>query len=107
MKSYRRYVVCNIDGCDKIHHARGWCRAHYTRWRRFGDPLGFKPRNPRKAADEPWICTCPVSYPAPKCCTVCGYPNVHRMAPHIRDRAFAKMPRLRDQLVLGLERRAS
>ena len=29
---------CSIDGCGKVPRARGWCQAHYTRWRRTGSP---------------------------------------------------------------------
>ena len=29
---------CTIDGCGRPHVARGWCRAHYLRWCRHGDP---------------------------------------------------------------------
>ena len=32
--------VCGIEGCSKPVCARGWCIAHYWRWRRYGDPLG-------------------------------------------------------------------
>lgn len=32
--------ACSIEGCRKKHYARGWCSAHYTRWRRHGDPEG-------------------------------------------------------------------
>ena len=32
--------VCSIDGCGKVNYIKGWCRAHYDRWRRHGDPLG-------------------------------------------------------------------
>ena len=24
--------VCNIDGCERKHYARGWCTLHYGRW---------------------------------------------------------------------------
>lgn len=32
--------TCSISGCRKVHYGRGWCAAHYMRWRRHGDPLG-------------------------------------------------------------------
>lgn len=32
--------MCSIEGCSRIHYGRGWCAAHYVRWRRHGDPLG-------------------------------------------------------------------
>jgi hypothetical protein len=31
--------LCSIEGCGKPHLARGWCRQHWNRWRREGDPL--------------------------------------------------------------------
>lgn len=31
--------ICTIDGCGKVLLARGYCRAHYLRWYRHGDPL--------------------------------------------------------------------
>jgi hypothetical protein len=30
--------VCKIEGCGGKHCARGWCRIHYNRWERNGDP---------------------------------------------------------------------
>ena len=38
--------VCDVDGCDRKHYSRGWCKSHYERWRKFGSvennrtPLG-------------------------------------------------------------------
>lgn len=29
---------CSLDYCDEAHWGRGWCRKHYTRWRRHGNP---------------------------------------------------------------------
>jgi hypothetical protein len=34
---------CDVDGCDRPVHTRGWCAAHYSRWKRHGSPLGGKP----------------------------------------------------------------
>ena len=31
--------LCSITNCGKPHEARGWCAAHYARWRAHGDPL--------------------------------------------------------------------
>lgn len=30
--------TCTINGCGNRYEARGWCRTHYMRWRRHGDP---------------------------------------------------------------------
>lgn len=41
--------LCSIPDCDKPLYGRGWCRAHYKRWTRHGDPLAGGPtkiRNP-------------------------------------------------------------
>lgn len=31
--------ICKIDDCGKPAKAKGWCSAHYERWRKHGDPL--------------------------------------------------------------------
>lgn len=36
----RRRDVCEVDGCDRGHVARGYCRSHWRRWREHGDPVG-------------------------------------------------------------------
>lgn len=35
--------VCEIDGCSRAHWGRGFCRAHYTRYLRYGDPRPDQP----------------------------------------------------------------
>ena len=31
--------VCSIDGCPLAFYGRTWCRPHYMRWYKYGDPL--------------------------------------------------------------------
>lgn len=31
--------ICSVEGCEKTALARGWCGAHYRRWREHGGPL--------------------------------------------------------------------
>lgn len=33
-------TTCSIEACDRPVLARTWCRRHYDRWTRWGDPLG-------------------------------------------------------------------
>lgn len=30
---------CKIDGCERTSAGRGWCKMHWSRWRKHGDPL--------------------------------------------------------------------
>lgn len=32
----KKKTPCTIEGCDRLESARGWCEAHYYRWRRTG-----------------------------------------------------------------------
>ena len=31
--------ICSIPDCDKKHYAKGYCRKHYEKFRKYGDPL--------------------------------------------------------------------
>ena len=35
-------ATCSIDGCLKKSRSRGWCKTHYCRFQRHGDPLVVK-----------------------------------------------------------------
>lgn len=41
--------MCSIENCERRHYARGWCRIHYTRWQKHGDPLGAVYQGPDAA----------------------------------------------------------
>jgi hypothetical protein len=38
--------MCSVDGCNKKHEARGYCREHYKRFMLHGDPLTIKQESP-------------------------------------------------------------
>lgn len=45
-------MICSVDGCSKKHQALGYCSAHYTRLRRYGDALASAPS--KSVADRFW-----------------------------------------------------
>lgn len=36
----KKTLPCTISGCEKLQHGRGWCKTHWQKWSRHGDPLG-------------------------------------------------------------------
>ena len=30
--------MCSVEGCERVHRARGWCATHYSRWQCYGSP---------------------------------------------------------------------
>jgi hypothetical protein len=46
---------CIVNGCDGKHHCRGFCRKHYKRWKRHGDPLGGGKYRPQKGQPLKWL----------------------------------------------------
>lgn len=39
---------CNVDGCVVQVNANGFCKDHYMKWRRWGDPLHQRVYSPRR-----------------------------------------------------------
>jgi hypothetical protein len=37
--------ICTIEGCGLVVAGRGYCTKHWTRWRRYGDPMRVKDRS--------------------------------------------------------------
>jgi hypothetical protein len=42
--------ICSVDGCGKLAVKRGWCSAHYARWRKYGSPFELRVATPPGAA---------------------------------------------------------
>jgi hypothetical protein len=54
---YRRYAKndrhCSVDGCERVHYAKGFCQAHYTRAKKNGgDPRGNVPLKRLELSEE-------------------------------------------------------
>ncbi|MBD1382684.1 hypothetical protein [Metabacillus arenae] len=42
MHDHQGRRICEIEGCQDKHFAKGYCKKHYQRYRRHGDPLYTK-----------------------------------------------------------------
>src|SRR5260221_680223 len=48
-------LPCSIEGCERQYFAKGFCKLHYDRWYRHGDPLVLlKPQAPWGAIPK-WL----------------------------------------------------
>ncbi len=46
--------TCSVEGCGRLHLARGLCSLHYQRWKRFGDPTYDYVRGSTPTATRFW-----------------------------------------------------
>jgi hypothetical protein len=46
---------CSVEGCGQSVVARGWCNAHYLRWRTHGDPRADQPVQTTRDDATRWL----------------------------------------------------
>ena len=49
-RAARTTLNCSVDGCDRAHVARGYCKLHWRRWKKTGDVGGVEPLDPAEAS---------------------------------------------------------
>lgn len=61
--------TCTVDGCERAAEikARGWCRKHYARWRRYGSPTTIRRIRGQQGCD---VEGCARPY---RCSGLCGF----------------------------------
>lgn len=86
---------CSIDGCTKSIRARGWCGAHYERWRQHGDPNVVQ-RRPRGLSLEGafrWYQSGPIHGEGciewNGCLSADGYGRIYHAGKHFRAHVLA------------------
>lgn len=57
---------CSVESCSDMSATRGWCKAHYRRWQRHGDPLGGAAP---KGALIQWVMDVAMAYEGDECLT--------------------------------------
>lgn len=45
---------CSAEGCERSAFTRGWCKAHYERWRRHGDVMAALPVGGLSQTERMW-----------------------------------------------------
>lgn len=74
--------MCSIEDCEGSVEARGWCRKHYGRWYRHGDPLADDHRTSEHRPRLPGcsVVDCPFDHYAKGLCRN-HYARAHRLRP--------------------------
>ena len=47
--------VCKIEGCNRIFHCKDYCKNHYEKFKRYGDPLFERKRKTCKICGDPAV----------------------------------------------------
>lgn len=55
--------TCSVDRCNGAHYARTFCRPHYRRFLKYGDPVGTpRPRKSQKPEERFWQKVTPTGF---------------------------------------------
>ncbi len=49
-------TTCTVQSCDRPYYGRGWCKLHWQRWSKTGDPLGILPNHGPKSTVSCGLC---------------------------------------------------
>jgi hypothetical protein len=88
-------MTCSVDGCDRIHVARGLCHYHYKRAWEHGEHLAYA-----RMVDRALVCVCPVPRPTRQWggqCDHCARPVVQLWPPARYLAALRAYPQIADQ----------
>lgn len=59
--------TCSIEGCGKPTRTRGYCNAHYLRYKKYGDPLCGGPSRPPRRSRINWLDRVALSHTSDDC----------------------------------------
>lgn len=62
--------TCSLDECDRPRRSRGWCNAHYLRYRAYGDPTAGNPLKWQKSPGD--LCMSPRCNKPIRCKSLCA-----------------------------------
>lgn len=91
---------CRVPSCGQLHHALGYCKAHYNRLRDDGDVKAdvALPSMLRPHTADGLVCDCKApAHTALGECRACHRVVVHTMTPRLVAKALARWPHLADQ----------
>jgi len=82
--------ICSIQACNNPSYCRGWCKAHYRRWQRHGDPDHLD----RDGAQSNFVYEVAIPFEGNEC-LIWPFPNARGVYPRIwKDGAHSRVHRL-------------
>lgn len=79
-------VTCSVENCDRPNYGRGWCKMHWQRWSKTGDPLGIRINSGPKSS---------------VLCSLCGTPYKANLLPRHTASCIGTTPTLARLFEIG------